>query len=382
MSKARLIITAITVQGMSYRQVAKRYGVSKSWAHKLHQRFLLYGEAGLEEKPKTPHTSPTRTPDSVRQKVLTLREELTDAGFDAGAHTIAAHLARDQVHISVSTVWRILRTAHLITAQPQKRPRSSYQFFTAEQPNSLWQSDFTHWNTEDVSAEIIGWIDDHSRFLLHLSAHRRVTGGIVTATFSETTTKYGQPRSTLTDNGMVYSTRYAGRARGKGNPNAFETLLKIEGIIQRNGKPYKPTTQGKIERVWQTLKNFLDRQPAATTMAQLQEQLDTFRLYYNTIRPHRSLGRNTPETAYTLLPKDTPGGVEESIWKVRYDRVNQGNITLRHQGKLIHLGIGRAHDKTDVIALAQDNTVTVIDHHGTVLGDYDIDLSKNYQAKK
>ena len=96
-------------------------------------------------------------------------------------------------------------------------------------------------------------------------------------------------------------------------------------------------------------KNFRDRQPAAATMAQLQEQLDTFRLYYNTIRPHRSLGRNTPQTAYTLLPKATPGGVEESIWKVRYDRVNQGNIPLRHQGKLLHLGIGRTHDKTDVI---------------------------------
>ena len=93
-----------------------------------------------------------------------------------------------------------------------------------------------------MSAGIIGRIDDHSRFLLHLSAHRRVTGGIVTATFSETSTKRGQPRSTLTDNGMVYSTCYAGRARGKSNPNAFETLLKIEGIIQRNGKPYKPTT--------------------------------------------------------------------------------------------------------------------------------------------
>jgi transposase InsO family protein len=382
MSIARLIITAITVQGMSYRQVAKRYGVSKSWAHKLHQRFLTDGDAALEQRSKTPHTSPRRTPDEVRRRIVDLRRELTEAGFDAGAHTISAHLVRDGIHVSSTTVWRILTAAEEITPQPQKRPRSSYQFFTAEQPNSLWQSDFTHWNTEELSAEIIGWIDDHSRFLLHLSAHGRVTGTVVTNTFTHATNDYGHPRSTLTDNGMVYSTRYAGGTRGKGSPNAFETLLAIEGIIQRNGKPYKPTTQGKIERVWQTLKTFLQRQPEANTLPQLQQQLDAFRTYYNSVRPHRSLGRNTPETAYRLLPKAAPGGLEESIWKVRYDRVTQGNITIRFVNKMLHLGAGRPHDKQDVIALIKDRDVTVIDHQGTILGEYEIDPSKNYQAKK
>lgn len=382
MSKARLIITAITVQGLSYRQVAKRYGVSKSWAHKLHQRFLADGDAGLEQKSKAPHTSPQRTPDEVRRRIVDLRQELTKAGFDAGAHTIATHLARDNIAVSVTTVWRILTAANEITPQPQKRPRSSYQFFTAPQPNSLWQSDFTHWSTEQLSAEIIGWIDDHSRYLVHLSAHRRVTGKTVTDTFTQAATLHGHPRSTLTDNGMVYSTRYAGGSKGHGHGNAFETLLAIEGIIQRNGKPYKPTTQGKIERVWRTLKTFLERQPDATTLPQLQQQLDAFRTYYNTVRPHRSLGRNTPETAYRLLPKAEPGAVDESIWRVRYDRVNQGNITIRFDNKMLHLGVGRPHDKQDVIALIKDRDVTVIDHQGTILGEYEIDPTKNYQAKK
>ena len=58
---------------------------------------------------------------------------------------------------------------------------------------------------------------------------------------------------------MVYTTRLArgGRGRGDGTGNAFETLLADLGITQKNGKPFKPTTQGKIERFWQTLKKHL-----------------------------------------------------------------------------------------------------------------------------
>lgn len=103
MSKARLVITAITVQGMSYRQVAKRYGVSKSWAHKLPKRFLVEGGAGLEENSKAPHTSPRRTPEEVKRRIVGLRQELTEAGVDAGTHTIRAHLARDGLRVSATT---------------------------------------------------------------------------------------------------------------------------------------------------------------------------------------------------------------------------------------------------------------------------------------
>ncbi len=382
MSKAHLIITAITLQGLSYRQVAKRYGVSKSWAHKIHQRYLAEGDHALEPRSRRPQHSPTATPDHIRARIIELRHTLSKQGFDAGAHTIAYHLTQENIHVSPTTIWRILKAAGVVTAQPQKRPRSSYTFFTAPQPNSLWQSDFTHWDTKYLHCEIIGWIDDHSRYLLHLSAHRRVTGKTVTDTFHKAVTQHGPPRSTLTDNGMVFTTRHAGGKHGSGHENAFETLLAIEGIIQKNGRPYKPTTQGKIERVWKTMKTFLDRHQKVRSIPALQKHLDHFRKYYNTIRPHASIGRNTPITAYQLLPKATPGSPEESIWKVRYDRVNEGKITLRYGNKMLHLGVGRAHEKQDVIALIKNREVTILDPNGTILGEYLIDPNRNYQAKK
>ena len=306
MSKARLIITAITLQGLSYGQVAKRYGVSKSWARKIHQRYLEHGDEGLEPRPTTPHHSPNKTPQDVVERILKLRTWLTRKGFDAGAHTIAYHLEQDNIHISPTTIWRIMKAAGHVVDQPQKRPRSSYQFFTAPQPNSLWQSDFTHWNTDYLHCEIIGWIDDHSRYLLHLSAHRRITGKTVTNTFNDAVNHHGPPQSTLTDNGMVFTTRHAGGSHGRGHGNAFETLLALEGIIQKNGRAYKPTTQGKIERVWKNLKIFLDRHEKVRSIPALQKHLNDFRTHYNTIRPHRSVGRHTPEAAYNLLPKATP----------------------------------------------------------------------------
>jgi hypothetical protein len=49
--------------------------------------------------------------------------------------------------------------------------------------------------------EVIGWLDDHARYLLNLSAHRRVTGRTVTDTFTAAAQEHGYPTSTLTENG-------------------------------------------------------------------------------------------------------------------------------------------------------------------------------------
>ena len=260
-----MLIKAVTVQKLSYGEVARRYGVAKSLVHRLHHRWLEEGDAAFRPRSSAPRSNSNRTPDPVRARVLELRGQLIKDGLDAGPDTIHTHLAGEGHRIGRTTVWRILTRAGKVTPQRQKRPKSSRLRFAADRPNQMWQSDFTHWTlTTGTGVEIIGWLDDHSRYLVHLSAHRRVTGRTVTDTFTAAGAEHGYPASTLTDNGMVYTTRYAGTATGTGNPNAFETLLALYGITQKNGLPYKPTTQGKIERFWQTLKKHLDTRPTAT----------------------------------------------------------------------------------------------------------------------
>lgn len=382
MHRNQLLILAITTQGLSYREAARVYGVSKSFIHTLHQRFLAEGEAGGEPRPRTPRTHPNQTSPEIRDRVLALRTELLATGSDAGADTIREYLAREHISISRSTIWRILTRAQHITPQPQKRPRSSWQRFQAQPPNEMWQSNFTHWRrTTGEEVEIIGWLDDHSRYLLHLSTHPRVTGPTVTHTFTTTAQTHGFPTSTLTDNGMVYTTRLAQGGRQSGL-NAFETLLKLECITQKNGRPHKPTTQGKIERFWQTLKKYLTQHPARTP-EQLQHVLDEFRVFYNTVRPHRALGRKTPHFANDLIPKAAPSKPEHpDTWQVRYDIVSTNeSISLRHAGTLLHLGIGRAHARTEIICLVHGTHATVITHTGDVLAEFEIDPQKNYQRK-
>ena len=386
MAKYEVLIKAVTVQKLSYGEVARRYGVSKTLVHKLHHRWLEEGDAAFRPRSTRPRASPTRTPDHVRDRVLQLRDELTAAGHDAGADTICEHLHREHITVSRVTIWRILKAAGQVAPQPQKRPRSSWIRFTADRPNELWQSDFTHVTlTDGTDVEVIGWLDDHSRYLLHLSAHRRVTGRIVTDTFTHTTAEHDYPAATLTDNGMIYTTRLArgGRGRGDGAGNAFETLLADLGIAQKNGKPFKPTTQGKIERLWQTLKKHLATRPART-ITELQTVLDEFRDYYNRVRPHRALSRRTPAFAYQLIPKTTPTPPDDpNIWRVRYDTIDRdGKTTIRHSGRLLHLGIGRAHSRTEIIALIHnDHAIISARGSGEILADFTLDPTRGYQRK-
>ena len=384
MSKYELLIKAVTIQGLSYGQVAQHYGVSKSLVHKLHHRWLAEGEAAYEPRSRRPRTSPHRTPPPVAARVLELRDHLTAHGDDAGADTIGELLARENITVSRATIWRLLRSEGRVTPQPQKRPRSSWQRFNADRPNELWQSDFTHTQLVDgTEVEIIAWIDDHSRYLLHLSVHPRITVRIVMDTFTRAADDHGYPAATLTDNGMVFTTRYARNARGIAPGNGFETLLALQGITQKNGRPFKPTTQGKIERFWQTLKRRLATQPA-DSLDTLQATLDTFREHYNTVRPHRALARHTPEFAYQLIPKAAPTTPDDpDLWRVLYDTIdNDGKISLRLAGKLLHLGIGRAHARTEIICLIHNLDATIIDNStGVILAEFTLNPARDYQRK-
>jgi hypothetical protein len=263
--------------------------------------------------------------------------------------------------------------------EPSKRPRSSYIRFEAEQPNECWQADFTHWRLADRSeVEILCWIDDHSRTAISVTAHRRVTGDIVVAAFTNALEDHGVPASTLTDNGMVFTTRLAG---GRGGRNRFEHLLDSLGIVQKNSRPNHPTTCGKVERFHQTLKKWLAAHPPAATIVELQALLDRFVDEYNHRRPHRSLAGCTPAAAYQTRPKATPSASHDPHLRVRRDRVNQGNVSLRVAGQLHHIGLGRPLDGTPVVLLINDLDVRVIHAvTGEIIRQLTIDPDRRYHG--
>ena len=389
MSKARLVITAIEVEGRTAAEVIAAYGVSRSWLYELLARHRAEGDAAFEPRSRRPRTSPRATPPATVELVLRIRKELSDAGLDAGADTINWHLTHHhQVTLSRATIHRILTRHGTVVPEPAKRPKASYLRFAAEQPNETWQSDFTHYRLTrptgepGTDCEIITWLDDHSRLALHVSAHTRITGPIVLATFRHATDLHGYPASTLTDNGMVYTTRFAG---GRGGRNHLEHELHRLGIAQKNSSPNHPTTCGKVERFQQTMKKWLRAQPAQpTTTDQLQALIDVFVDAYNQHRPHRSLPhRATPATTYAARPKATPGADRDRDThdRVRTDKIDQtGCVTLRLGGRLHHIGIGRTHTGTHVLLLVQDLHVRIVNAAtGELLRELTIDPTRDYQ---
>lgn len=377
MSKARVIVLEVTSGRLTVTRAAQVYGLSRQHIYRLLARYHQGGLEAVDPRSRRPASNRRTVSDEVITAVVLTRKQLVDDGLDAGPVALQWHLAQKGLPVpSTSTIRRILGHHGLITAQPRKRPKSSFIRFEASQPNECWQSDFTHWTLADGSDfEILNWLDDHSRYLLYCTAYHRVTGPDIVASFTAIAAESGLPASTLTDNGAVYTSRFTH------GHNDFERLLASLGITQKNGHPGHPQTQGKIERFHQTLKHWLTPRPRPTTLADAQTLLDTFRELYNTARPHRALPqRRTPAQAYTALPKATPTPTPLEHFRIRHDTVDQfGKLTLRHASRLHHLGIGITHAHTPVLILVTTNTVTVISktgHH--VLSSHTIDPDKSY----
>ena len=383
MSKARLVITAVVIEGRTQAEVAATYRVSKGWVSKLIARYKTEGEAAFEPRSRRPKTSPGALEPHVVTLILELREQLATTGLDAGPETIAWHLQHHHhTQVSRATIARHLTRAGQVTPAPKKRPKSSYIRFEAAMPNETWQSDFTHYRltkpdgSPGPDVEIISWLDDCTRYALHVSAHHRITGPTVTATFRETLAQHGIPASTLTDNGMVYTARFA---TGRGGRNTFENELHRLHVAQKNSRPGHPTTCGKAERFQQTMKKWLRAQPnQPTTIKELQALLDRFVDEYNHRPPHRSLPqRATPAARYNTMHKALPADSRDPDThdRIRHDRVDKaGSVTVRHAGRLHHIGIGRTYEGTCVILLIQDLNIRVVN---TITGELLRELTLN-----
>ena len=389
MARARLVITAVVLEGRSQAEVAREYGVSRAWVSRLVARYRVEGEIAFTPRSRRPKTHPTALKASTVSRIVALRHVLTDAGLDAGPDTIRWHLKQhDEVDVSRASIARYLSRSGAVTRQPRKRPRSSYVRFQAEMPNETWQADFTHYRlttfegSPGPDAEILTWLDDCARFALRVTAHSRVTAPIVLKAFRDTWKNHGIPASTLTDNGMVFTARFAG---GKGGRSSLEHELRRLNVTQKNSRPNHPTTCGKVERFQQTMKKWLQAQePQPATIKDLQGLLDQFVDEYNNRRPHRSLpGRVTPATIYHSRPKATPltSRDDDTHDRVRHDVVDQaGSVTLRYAGKLHHIGIGRSHANTRVILLVQDLHIRVVDTTtGELLRDLILNPHRDYQ---
>lgn len=382
MELARFVVDAVVLESRSCREVARAHGVSKSWVALQVARYRSGGYEGLVPRSKAAHRVANRSSDELEERVVRLRKELTEEGFDGGAQTIHYHLSlTDPSPPSTSTIWRILKRRGFITPEPRKRPKSSYTRFEASLPNEMWQSDVTMFALADgTQVEILNFLDDFSRVCMASKVHAVTRAPDVVATLYEAGAAWGLPASVLTDNGCIYTSAY------RLGYSAMESELFQLGIGYKRSRPYHPQTCGKVERFHQTLKKFLRKNGPYATIAELQAAVDRFVTYYNEVRPHRAKGRKTPLSAWHSRDKARPTKRDKTYsreLRVRHDKVDRhGSVTLRYKSKLHHIGMGRKNCGARIVLLVAGRRVRIVaTETGELLRDFELDPSRDYQPR-
>ncbi len=283
----------------------REHGISRKSFYLLRQRARDEGPAAaLIPRSRRPRTSPTKLREDVKKQAVQVRASLAASGLDHGpisVHDKMRAMGLQDVP-SVASLARIFREAGVARSEPRKKPRSAWRRFVYPAPNACWQLDATEYVlTGGRRCTIFQLIDDHSRYAVASHVANGETSDAAVIVFDKAVALHGVPQRLLTDNGAAFNTSRRGLTS---KLVAHVSALGVEAIT---GKPYKPTTQGKNERFHQTLFRYLDKQPLADTLEQLQNQVDAFDVIYNTKRPHQGLpGRITPLAAWEMTTKAEP----------------------------------------------------------------------------
>lgn len=358
---------------LNVRATCLELGISRPTFYKYVARFEADGVEGLLERSRRPVSSPAQTPAEVEDEIVRWRKELTDAGWDAGAMSICLRMQRaGQDPPAWRTIHRVLVRRGLVTAQPQKRPRSSYKRFEYPRTNDCWQIDATECVFADGSkAVVFHLIDDCSRKLLGSLAAVAETGTAARQCVSNAIAAHGVPAMFLSDNGAAFS------AKLRGGEAELERMLRALGVRVVTSSPYHPQTCGKDERVHQTFKRWLVKQPTPDAVADLQTLASTFDDAYNSERPHTALDGATPNEAWAARDR-CPAPTVPTDPSTRITNVTVSSRGTVQIGNRYQIQIGREWQGAHVDVITTGDHARIL-YKRQLVRDLTIDPTRRYQ---
>ena len=286
-----LLVERVQAEGWSRRKAATAFGLSVRTAAKWLRRFREEGAGGLQDRSSRPRSSPWRTPENLRNRVLELRQK-----------RLTGREISETVGLPKATVSRILRqngVARLRSLQPPEPPRR----YEHERPGDLLHIDIKklgcivggpgHRIHGDRTrrSKGAGWehvyvcVDDHSRlsYVEPLKAEDMETAaGFLDRAVAWFRSSGIQPRRLLTDNGGVFKSR------------SFKETCKRFSVRHGFTRPYRPRTNGKAERFIQTMLREWAYRRSYSSSAKRRRALPRWLHYYNHHRQHSSLGGKPP----------------------------------------------------------------------------------------
>jgi transposase InsO family protein len=269
-------------------------------------RFAELGPAGLDDKPKG-RAPGSRLSEATKRAILLLKEEHPDWGQDR----IAAVLLRAQgFSASATAIGRALVEAGYVSV-PDPRPPHGQEpkRFERARPNQLWQTDLFTFvlKRENRRVHLVGFLDDHSRFVVGYGLHATASGALVRETMLAAVANFGAPAEVLTDNGTQYVTW-----RGK---SEFTRMLEQRGIQQIVATPRHPETLGKIERFWGTLWRECVATAVFRGLDDARRRIGLFIDYYNFQRPHSGIDGLVPADRYFAAAPQVLSTLKERVAK-------------------------------------------------------------------
>jgi transposase InsO family protein len=287
-------VLAVIANGRTVGEVAGEWGVCRQTMHRWLARYENDGLEGLGNRSCRPMHCPHQTPPQVEAVVLEMRR----AHPYWGARRIAFELARKGVEPapSESAVYRCLIRAAVIDPISRRRRRETWKRWERGSAMELWQLDLVHGFllADGTHAKALTGVDDHSRFCVSAKLMARERTQAVCEGFSSALRAYGVPAQVLTDNGKVFTGRFA-------QPPVevlFDRICRENGVDHILTQPRSPTTTGKIERFHRTLRVEFNTRQVFRNLKTAQEALDEWVTYYNTQRPHQALGDATPQSRF------------------------------------------------------------------------------------
>ena len=271
----RKIFFKLKFKGHSYNQCRKILFVK--YKYEIHNRTLqrwmheldTNENWNLKDKSRKPKTIHRKITKEIENKIISIRNK---TGF--GAEKI-----ENFVEISHWSINKILNKHKLTNPSKRKKKRNKYIRWERKHPNSLWQID--HSDQKADGKWVVSVIDDCSRKSLAFAVTNSVTTDIVIELIDKLIKIYGKPKQILTDNGSAYGL--------KSKHSRFDRKLRKRGVEHIRGTVHSPTTQGKVERLFQTFKR---------EFKFCNGDVELWRMNYNNFRPHMSLGNKTPDEIY------------------------------------------------------------------------------------
>jgi transposase InsO family protein len=288
----KLEIVQARQSGLTLDEVKSLYGVSGTAISDWTVRYEKGGIAGLE-------TQLTGGAAHARSPKVEAAEQLVDAiksaDSDAGVGKVQGELSRHGfLSLARETVRRLLRgKGHgpILGRSRRKNKPAKVRHFERALPNELWQTDIMSFMIKgQYRVYVIGFLDDHSRFIVGWGLYRFQTAANVQEVFRAAIEKHGMPKEVLSDNGRQY---YSWRGKSQ-----FSEMLQKLGIRHIRSRPYHPQTCGKIESFWRNVIQECLAKTLLGSFEEAKEKLGEYVEYYNFKRPHQGIENVTPSDRF------------------------------------------------------------------------------------